>query len=406
MVGVGFTRDLLRPRVGSDAGKVSFIELFFDLVFVLALTQVSHLLLAHTDTTALLHTIILHSAVWWVWINTTWAINWLNPESGWVRGLLIGLMLLGLLMSTAIPEAFRSRAVLFACAVAVLEITRSIFTLLAFARHRRSHAVDYVRISIWYVASSVLWVSGAFASPAAQAWLWGAAILSYCIGPIAGFRVPFLGRSDMAAWDVSGEHIAERVSLFYILVLGETVVVTGSSFSTGVIDMPHTLAFLAAFTGSVLMWLVYFTHSERGGKEYITRAAQRGRVARYAYTYVPLVMVLGVVFVAVAYGLLLEEPTAPSDVWTAGMACAAFAIYLFGNILFRRAIGGGWLTSHVIGIVALLVLFAVHPMVSVLALGWLVNVVVVAVVIADEIRWRKRPPLGVPAPAGGTTPAG
>jgi low temperature requirement protein LtrA len=388
MVAAGFTANLLRP---SEANRVSFIELFFDLTFVFAVTQVSHVLIEHTDVTALVHTLILHSAVWWVWINTTWAINWLNPESGWVRGLLIALMLLGLLMSTAIPEAFESRAMLFACAIAVLDIGRSVFTMLAFAKHRPDHALDYLRISVWHVASGVLWLSGAFASSDAQIWLWAAAILSYCVGPIAGFRVPMLGRSDFGGWDVSGEHLAERVGLFYILVLGEIVVVTGASFSTGTIDTSHTLAFLAAFTGSVLMWLVYFNHSARGGKEYISHAEQSGRVARYAYTYVPLVMVLGVVFAAVAYGLLLEEPSSASNIWTAGMSCASFAIYLFGNILFRRAVGGGQVTSHIIGIVALSVLFVLHPMVSVLTLGWLVNLIVLVVVVADEVTWRKRP---------------
>lgn len=122
-----------------------------------------------------------------------------------------------------------------------------------------------------------------------------------------------------------------------------------------------------------------------------SQAEQRGRVARYAYTYVPLVMVLGVVFAAVAYGLLLEDPRGTSNVWTAGMSCASFAIYLFGNILFRRAVGGGRVTSHVIGIVALTVLFVVHPMIPVLSLVWLVNGIVLVVVVADEVSWRKRP---------------
>lgn len=388
MVAIGFSRNILRPTVGRDASRVNFIELFFDLVFVFAVTQVSHLLVDHTDPTSLLHTVILTAAVWWVWINTTWAANWLNPERGQVRGLLIVLMFLGLMMSSAIPQAFSGRAMLFAGALVIMEIGRTVFTALAFGRHRPDHALNFVRIAVWQAVSAVFWVWGAFVPSDLQTWFWITALLIYGIGGPVNYWLPGIGGSGLETWDISGEHMAERVGLFFILALGESILITGSSFSEGTIDAAHTLAFITAFTGTVLMWLLYFNHSQRGGSDYISNAAQPGAVGRLAYSYIPLVMVLGVVLAAVAEALMLRDPAGPIDAWAAGLACGSFALYMVGNALFRRAVGGRWLVTHLLGALALVALFAVHSGLSTLALGGLVNGIALLVVIGDEMAWR------------------
>src|SRR6478736_6721734 len=110
----GMRADVLRHGDGRDSSRVGYVELFFDLVFVFAVTQLSHSLIAHPDLTTLLHTVVLGWAVWWLWIDTTWVTNWLDPDKVPVRAMLLVLMLLGLLMSSAIPEAFESKALLFA----------------------------------------------------------------------------------------------------------------------------------------------------------------------------------------------------------------------------------------------------------------------------------------------------
>src|SRR5687767_12912288 len=106
---------LLRERGHHDSGRVGMVELFFDLVFVFAVTQLSHTLLAHLSWEGALHTALLLPAVWWVWIYTSWATNWLNPERIPVRLCLFGLMLAGLVLSASIPAAFAERGLSFAC---------------------------------------------------------------------------------------------------------------------------------------------------------------------------------------------------------------------------------------------------------------------------------------------------
>lgn len=391
MAPLGFTSDLLRPQHGSDAHRVTFVELFFDLVFVFAVTQVSHILLTHQNIADLVHTVILVTVVWLLWINTAWATNWLNPERGWVRGMLICLMLAGMLMASAIPQAFGDKAVLFAIAMVSMQLGRSIFTALAFARTRPAHAMNFVRIGIWESLTGVLWIGGALAPPDLRIWIWLIALLIDVAGPRARFWVPGLGGSGLDTWNVTGEHMAERVSLFLIIVLGESIIVTGSSFAEAPFEWPYVLAFLSSFASTVLLWLLYFNHGQQGGSEFISRATEnnRGLIAQVAYTYIPLLMVLGIVLTAVGDGLVLRDPNEPTDPWAAGLLCGAAALYLLGNAFFRRSVGGPWLIGHLVGAVVLAALSAAHPLLSSLALVWLVNLVLLLVVIADEVVWRR-----------------
>lgn len=125
----------LRSRSPHAHSKVTFIELFFDLVFVFAVTQLSHLLMHHFSPAGALQTLLLMLAVWWVWIYTSWVTNWLDPERVPVRFLLLSIMLAGVVMSSALPMAFESRAVAFAFAYTTIQVGRTAFFLRAVKGH-------------------------------------------------------------------------------------------------------------------------------------------------------------------------------------------------------------------------------------------------------------------------------
>src|SRR6478735_9183333 len=122
---------LLRSRDAADSGKVGMVELFFDLVFVFAVTQLSHTLVGDLSLTGLMHVGLLLLGVWWVWIDTSWVTNWLDPERIPVRVALLLLMLAGLGISIAIPKAFDAHGVLFALSYTALQIGRTLFFLWA-----------------------------------------------------------------------------------------------------------------------------------------------------------------------------------------------------------------------------------------------------------------------------------
>jgi len=122
---------LLRVRKDDERSRVTFVELFFDLVIVFAVTQLSHRLLKHLTPFGAVQTVLLMMAVWWAWIDTAWITNWLDPDKPAVRLLLFALMLAGLVLSSSIPRAFEGRALPFALAYVLMQLGRDLFMLWA-----------------------------------------------------------------------------------------------------------------------------------------------------------------------------------------------------------------------------------------------------------------------------------
>jgi low temperature requirement protein LtrA len=125
----------LRVREGHEHHRVTFVELFFDLVFVFAVTQLSHRLIDHLTPLGALQTAMLMVAVWWVWVDTTWVTNWIDPEKPPVRAMLFALMLAGLVLSASIPRAFEDRGLAFAFALAFMQVVRTQFVLWCLKLH-------------------------------------------------------------------------------------------------------------------------------------------------------------------------------------------------------------------------------------------------------------------------------
>ena len=124
------------------------VELFFDLVFVFAVTQLSHALLDDLTPTGALRTLLLFLAVWWLWIFTSWVTNWLDPDRTPVRLMLFALMLGGLLLSSSIPHAFADRGLMFGTVFAAMQVGRTVFVAVTMrGRHRVLHE-NFVRIAL------------------------------------------------------------------------------------------------------------------------------------------------------------------------------------------------------------------------------------------------------------------
>ena len=139
----------LRPRGGRDDSRVTYVELFYDLVFVFAVTQLSHGLLEHLTPLGAVQTAVLMLAMWWAWIDTAWITNWLNPERTAVRLMLFGLMLAGLVLAASIPKAFGDRALSFAVSYAITQVGRSLFMLWALKNHDAGNFLNFIRIVLW-----------------------------------------------------------------------------------------------------------------------------------------------------------------------------------------------------------------------------------------------------------------
>ena len=193
---------MFRLLVPNQHSRVTYAELFFDLVFVYAVTQISHTLLGRFTPLGAVQVTLLFLAVWWVWVYTTWITNWLNPELTPVRILLFLLMLGGLVLSTSIPTAFEGRGLWFATAYAAMQVGRTIFWLASIPPHRTLVRWNAIRILVWLSASAVFWILGGFAQGHSRLMLWSVALAIEYVSPAVRFWIPYYGGSTVEEWAV------------------------------------------------------------------------------------------------------------------------------------------------------------------------------------------------------------
>lgn len=384
-------RGLLRSRVGdASEDRVGFVELFFDLVFVFAVTQLSHGLLAHLTPLGLLQTAMLLVAVWWVWIDTTWFTNWFDVERMPVRLMLFVIMGLGLLMSLSIPEAFEERGAVFVAAFLAIQIGRSIFALLGFSRHDHDGKRNFQRILIWFLVSAVFWIMGALAEGDARIAWWLVALAIDCTGPMAYFWVPGLGGSTTQSWNVSGHHMAERCGLFIIIALGESILITGATFAEVSWGADEIAGFVSAFLATVAMWWLYFNIGAERGSAQIAHHSDPGRVAR-GYTYLHLPIVAGIIATAAADELVLAHPVGHTEPMALALILGGPALYLAGNIAFKRMTAEHMPLSHLVGLalLAAVALLGLHWPPVVLSIAS--TAVLMLVALWETLSFRTRP---------------
>ena len=345
-------RSLLRDHHGGHA-SVSNLELFFDLVFVFAITQLSHYLLVHLDWTGALQAAVLFFAVWWAWMYTTWATNWIDPDRVPNRFVIGAVMLASLVLAAALPKAFGDGGGTFVAAYLTVQIGRTAYTSYAMGEWRKGSGFNLLRATLWFAAAAIPWIAGALSEDPAQrvAWWIGALAIEYT-GPLALFRVPWLGRSRLQDWEISGTHMAERCALFIIIALGEGLIITGATYA-GAEPLPGLdAAFLNAFLGSFAMWWIYFDVGAARGAWHIGHHDAPGLIARQAFTYWHIPIVAGIVVFAVVDELVLAQPFEHSAPPLVLLVSAAMALFVWGNMTFKRISSGNpWYPlSHWIGL--------------------------------------------------------
>lgn len=379
---------LLRKRDGQHA-RVGFVELFFDLVFVFAVTQISHTLLAHLTPLGALQAAMMAAAVWWAWIYTSWVTNWLDPERAPVRMALFAVMGAGLLLSTSLPEAFGAKGLWFALAFVAIQVGRTLFMLWA-VRSDRVLSQNFVRILCWSSLAGAFWIAGGLAEGQTRLWLWLAALAIEYISPALSFRVPGLGRAVTADWTVEGGHIAERVGLFVIICLGESVLVTGATFAGLEWTTEVVSAAVVAFVGTLAMWWLYFGASHEAASRVIVSADDPGKLARRAYTYCPILIVAGIIVVAVGDELTLMHPTGHVATEAAVVLIGGPLLFMIGGLLARLAVFERWAAPRIVGVVALAALWFLVPMTTPLGLAAMTTAVMVAVAAWETLSVRGR----------------
>jgi low temperature requirement protein LtrA len=395
----GLKINVLRRDTEPNPNQVTFVELFFDLVFVLAIKQISTLLDASPTPQSLGQALLVCLAVWWIWVYTTWATNWLNPESRPVMWLILLLMVGGLIFSDAIPEAFGDKGLLFAGTYVAYCFIRALFIVLAAAKYKPAIAMGQRRLLVWLAISTPLWIIGALTPPGPRLALWSIALLIDYGGPAALFWLPKLGRVSWDAYQIRGAHFAERSALFIIIVLGESILVTGEGLQGESLTFVSFSGFAAAFTSSILLWLLYFARGERRGTRYISARRATGPVARISYTYLHAILVIGIVATTHANALVLHDPRSIPEISTIAFVTLGPLLYIVGNMVFARSVGRPWSVAHLGGILALGLLLTITSIewvhLTALALAWVSTAILAGVVVFENRREWQSDTLGV-----------
>ncbi len=345
---------LLRVRDGGEA-RVTNEELFFDLIYAFAVTQLSHRLFEDLTLLNALQTLVLWFGVWLGWQYTCWVTNWCDPQFLPVRFMLFVIMLLGLAMAAAIPEAYAERGLVFAGCYVTIQVGRTLFVL-AFLGRQHALTANFRRILGWLCISGLWWLLGGFAEGSLRLACWAVAVACEYLAPMSGFWLPGLGRSRTRDWTIEGAHLAERCQLFVLMALGESVLAAGASISSAVQwNAPTGIALLVAFVTSAALWWIYFDTSSKDGSEAIVRSPDPGRIGAY-FHYIHVTLIAGIIVAAVGNELFIAHPDLPVDTAALSVLIGGPLLYLAGDAAYARIVYGRLPRSHLAGMLALAVL--------------------------------------------------
>jgi low temperature requirement protein LtrA len=376
----------LRTRGEAGAHRTTYLELFFDLVYVFAITQLSHLILDDPSAAGNAQAVFLLVVVWWAWIYTTWMTNWFDPTTPTVRAVLAGVMLASLLMAAAIPHALGDDGLLFAAGYVALQVARNAAAMVLVGRDHRLRDV-FERLLAWSAVSGALWLIGAGVDPDQRLALWLPALAIDLVAPVAGYWLPGRGRSLARDWDVEGEHFTERCNLFVIIALGESIVVTGATASDAGLTTAVVAALGIAFLQTVALWWLYFGTPTARSRTAMTATENPGRIARSAYTYLHVVIVAGIIATAAGDDLLVAHPSDSHHGVALALVLGGPALFLLGESLFQWVTTRGMNVKRLVTAAAIVALAPLGGDVTALVLAAMVTALLTALAL-----WEARSP--------------
>jgi low temperature requirement protein LtrA len=358
-----------------EESRVTPLELFFDLVYVLALTQCTALMADEPTWEGLARGMLLLGVMWWSWVGYAWLTSVVNPEEGAVRLVMFAAMAAFLVVALCVPDAFGDRGLLFAAAYAVVRFAQIGLFLIA------SRDDPELRRAVWGLLASTalgtgLLAGASFADGGLQLGLWATALALDMGGPLV---------IDPAGWRLEPEHFAERHGLIVIIALGESIVAIGIGAEHGVTTGVVVAACIGIAIAAALWWL-YFDVVALVAARRLSNAApgrERNTIARDSFSYLHFPMVAGIVLLALGLKKTLEHVGDPLKVVPAAALLGGLAVYLIAHVLFRYRNVHRFSWQRLLAAVALVALLpAAVELPALVTLG--VAAVVLAAVIVYE----------------------
>jgi low temperature requirement protein LtrA len=302
------------------------LELFFDLVFVFAFTQVTGFLSDHLTWTGVLQGAALLAAMWWAWVCYSWLTNAVPAEEAIsARLVILSAMAAMLIVSLAVPDAFGDSGVLFGIAYFVVRLLHVVLYALATGRTPETRRA-VLRLAPGLLGGPALLIVAGFLDGLAQGVVWAVALaIDYGVALVRG----------VGGFHVQAGHFVERHGLIIIIALGESIVAIGAAGLK--LDAGIVLATFFAVMLSAALWWAYFDYVVLAAERRLVSAQgrERARLARDSYSYLHLTLVAGIIFVALGFKKTLAHVEDPLEMIPAVALCGGAALYLLGHNAFR-----------------------------------------------------------------------
>jgi low temperature requirement protein LtrA len=367
------------PEPGEE--RVTPLELFFDLVFVFAITQVTALISADTTWRGLARGMLVLAAVWWSWTGYAWLTNAIDPEALRPRLAMFLAMAAMLLVAIATPRAFGEDALLFGCAYfAVRALHLIIFSAATRDDPQVHRAVTLLarRIAI----PPLLILGAAFLDGWAQGAVWIVALLLDYVGA---------ARSQDYGFQVAPGHFAERHGLIVIIALGESIIVVGAGAAGTGIGAGKIAAAMLGLVVAAAIWWAYFDVVAPVAERRLRRAqgAERAALARDSYSYIHLLMIAGIVLFSLGAKKTLAHVGDELHAVAAVALCCGCALYLVGHLAFRLRNLGTWNRQRAVATVAFVAVTPLALHIPALATLAIVAAIWVCLTVYETIRLRE-----------------
>ncbi|MEV4627393.1 low temperature requirement protein A [Micromonospora sp. NPDC049523] len=366
----------------------TFLELFFDLVYIFMLARLADSLTDDVSVRGTAETAVLLFAAWWVWVLTAWLTDVFNPRRPRIQAVVIVAMFGTLVMAVAAPRAFELYPAAFVAAYYGIHVAREA-VLIPGSRSNREIQARSVRVSFWFLISAPLWVGGVFIGNTARLVLWAIAVVVDFGSARMGWPTPRFGRTRMGTGPIfAASHLTERHRQILIVALGELVLTIGLGLVGSDFTANRLASCAVAFAIAVLLFQLYFYQNQR--------LVTHGRVVERlkpgtstSYTY--LVMVAGVVVTSASASLVMRRPTGDTPLAWAIAILGGPALFLLGTCLFDHLMAGRIAWTHVVAILALIALAPTTPLLPPLGIMIAASLVLLIALVVELTLVRPQP---------------
>ncbi|MFL5995706.1 MAG: low temperature requirement protein A [Streptomyces sp.] len=361
--------------------EVTPLELFFDLVYVFAIGQLSHQLLAHPTWTGAAQTLVLYLAVYAAWAYTTWAVTLVPAEDPRTRRMLLTVMLLGLFMNAAIPRAFGDAGWAFVATFLLIHLGRTLWLLrVGLSRRDQEH---WRRVLVWFAAAAPFWLTGAAADGGARLVWWAAATLIELTGTWTAHPLPGR-RLDSRQVGFAGGHLLERGRLFMIIAFGEAVMTTGAALSAAPYEPMTLLTAGVALTGTIALFWIFFSRSEHIVRHYeqTEDPIRAGRSGVYSL----MASVAGMIAAAVGDERVIAHPVVHAGIATNLMLYGGPALYIATQTWHGATLFDELPRTRLVALSALAVAGPVTPTAPAYLAAVIAAAIVVALIVYEDAR--------------------